>query len=95
MRCPKHPRASADECWWCSGKPPTWTCTGCGRSLPCEHIHEVPSLTKACAVTRSDLMKAVELYKLGGCDWRYVELQIDSHETEVRSSWVSRVERGN
>lgn len=63
--------------------------------MPCDHIREVASLTRAAAVTRSDLMTAIELYRVGSCDWRYLEACLDRHETEVRSAWAHRKAGGN
>ena len=86
-KCSKHPRAPAGECWECEGKPPDWTCPVCGRRVPCAHVQQVPALTKASAMTRSDLMRAIELYRAGSCDWAYVEHAIDRHEQADRSAW--------
>ena len=95
MKCPRHSQCEAGECWWCAGKPPNWRCRTCGRGLPCDHIHVAPSLTRASAMTRSDLMTAIELYRAGTCDWRYVETRLDIHESEVRTAWAHRKAGGN
>ncbi len=92
-RCAKHPNSEAGACWNCEGRPPDWHCTVCGRRPPCEHIHQHPSLTKASAMTRSDVMRAVEMYKLGACAWSTVEETIDRHERAIRAAWRLYLEK--
>lgn len=87
MKCPKHPNSESGECWSCEGRPPTWVCRVCGRHPPCEHVREQPALTTASAMSRSDLLRSVELYRAGTCDWAYVEAALDRHEQAVRSAW--------
>jgi len=96
MACRRHPKGvltSDGACWECAGRPPNWTCTGCGRHFPCEHIRRHPALTMAEADARSELLTAVEGLQLGVCGWDKVEERLEAYTRLVRSGYGAHLAR--
>lgn len=82
---------SAGQCWECLGRPPDWVCNECKKPMPCAHLPHTPALSKEVAAARARLMRVIDAYKDGQCEWATVEAALAAHET---AQWKARTEWG-